>query len=336
MDGGPWRLTVVTSPDECNLACTMCATHAPEVRAAGRVPFPPRRLSLAQVSEALAGAPATLAEVIPSTRGEPLLWDGLAELAGICRRRGLRLNVTTNGTWPGAGAEAWARALVPACSDVKVSWAAAAPEIDRALLGGRDPGRALEGLRTLLRVRDEVERAAGHHCGVSLQVAVREENVEDLPALVRLAATEGVDRVKLNHLQVRFPSLRGSSLAATRGGIERWNRAVAACRDAVASAPRRGGGRLEVTPLAELPPGGDRPPAGDCPFVGREAWLEVDGRFLPCPSPAAREGALGAFGRLGEVTFAEAWTGPAWRGLAAGWRDRAPCRDCPFRRPGGA
>ncbi|MCX5731051.1 MAG: hypothetical protein NTY18_06810 [Deltaproteobacteria bacterium] len=35
-----WRITYVTNPDECNLACPMCATH-PEVARASRPAGPP-------------------------------------------------------------------------------------------------------------------------------------------------------------------------------------------------------------------------------------------------------------------------------------------------------
>jgi MoaA/NifB/PqqE/SkfB family radical SAM enzyme len=337
METLPRRLTVVTNPDECNLACSMCATHAPEARLAraGR-PAPPRRLSLRQVTAALEGAPPSLAEVIPSTRGEPLLWGGLPGLVDACAARGLRLNVTTNGTFPGSGAEWWARRLVPACRDVKVSWEGASPELDRSLMGGRDPRRALADLRTLLAVRDEVAAAGAPRCSVSLQVAARGENLDELPALVRLAAAEGLDRVKVNHLQVHFPSLEPASLRGSPEAARRWNDAVRASRVAAEESPRRGGGRVVLQNFLELPEDGARPAPGDCPFVGREAWLEVDGRFLPCPAPAARRGALGDFGSLAEGTLADAWAGEAWTGLREGWRDRAPCRDCSFRRPGGA
>jgi len=337
MDRGPWRLTVVTNPDECNLACSMCATHAPEARLArGTRPGPPRRLSLRQVVTALEGAPPSVVELIPSTRGEPLLWAGLPGLADACRARGLRLNVTTNGTFPGVGAEWWARRLLPACRDVKISWEGASAELDRALMGGRDPRRARADLRTVVAVRDELAGTGHPRCGVSLQVAARQENLDELSELVRLAAEEGLDRVKVNHLQVHFPSLEPSALRGSAEAARRWNEAVRDVRLAAEASPRRGGGTVALEGLAELPEDGSRPPPGDCPFVGREAWLEVDGRFLPCPSPAARAGALGDLGSLDDGTLAEAWAGEAWASLRTGWRDRAPCRDCSFRRPGGA
>src|SRR5512142_2181963 len=111
---GPWRLTLITSPDDCTLACDMCACGL--ARAQGRRP-PPRRMDPAlavAVLQERRGSP--LREVIPSTRGEPLLWEGLDALLAACGRLGLLVNVTTNGTFPGRGAEAWGEALLPLAS----------------------------------------------------------------------------------------------------------------------------------------------------------------------------------------------------------------------------
>jgi MoaA/NifB/PqqE/SkfB family radical SAM enzyme len=328
----PWRVTFLTNPDECNLRCPMCATHSEEARASSVV-TPPRRLALHDVIQAIDSLVPPPNEVIPSTRGEPLLWDGLPELAEACGARGISLNVTTNGSFPGRGAEGWARILCPVSSDVKISWGAASPWLDAELIGGRNPVRALSDLRTFVRIRDQVAAAGGNRCGVSLQVAARAENVAELPALVRLAAAEGLDRVKVNHLQLHFPSLRASSLQRSPETVRVWNEAVRASLDTAATIPRRGGGEVVLRGFEELPENGDAPRA-DCRFVGREAWVEVDGTYLPCPAPAARAGELGPLGSLRDGTLAEAWDAPAWRSVGAGWRELAPCRDCAFRPPG--
>ena len=330
----PWRVTFVTNPDECNLRCPMCATHSDEARTT-RPAGPPRRLALADVIRSLDSLSPPPREVVPSTRGEPLLWDGLPGLAEACAARGISLNVTTNGSFPGRGAEGWARILCPVSSDVKVSWGAATPWLDSELIGGRSPARALADLRAFVRVRDEVAAAGGNRCRVSLQVAARAENVGELPDLVRLAASEGLDRVKVNHLQLHFPSLTASSLRHSPQAVRRWNEAVRTAHDVAATTTRRGGGEVVLQGFEELPETG-APQKGECPFAGREAWVEVDGAYLPCPSPAARAGRLGHLGSLRESTLAAAWGAPPWRGVGDGWAALAPCQDCAFRTPGGA
>jgi len=207
--------------------------------------------------------------------------------------------------------------------------------VGREDLLGRDSVRALADLRTFVRVRDETAAAGGNRCGVSLQVAARVENVAELPALVRLAAAEGLDRVKVNHLQLHFPSLEVSSLRRSPDAVRRWNETVRAAHDTATTTPRPGGDEVALRGLVELPEKGGAP-LWDCPFAGREAWVEVDGAYLPCPAPAARDGRLGHLGSIREGTIEAAWSAPAWRAIGDGWRVLAPCRDCAFRSPGGA
>jgi MoaA/NifB/PqqE/SkfB family radical SAM enzyme len=330
--GGPWRVTLVTNPDDCNLACAMCEDGgAPHRRGA------PRRMALALAERVLresAGGP--LAEVIPSTRGEPLLWSGLDALVDLCAALGLALNVTTNGTFPGRGAARWAERLLPVASDVKISWNGATARTAEALMSGLRFEEAKEGVRALVVARDARARAGGRRCRVSFQVTAQEANVDELPAIVSLAAALGVDRVKVNQLQVRSPALAGSSLRRDVPAIRRWNAAAAAALAAAREA-RLAGRELvleNVGPLAEDPAA--PAPRGPCRFVGREAWIHPDGRFAPCPHPAALRGDLGEFGSVAGCTLGEIWTSAPLRALVAGYEAHRICRSCPLRRPGGA
>ncbi len=49
-------------------------------------------------------------EMIPSTMGEPLLYDYFEEILDLCREHGVKLNLTTNGTFPRLGAPGVGRA----------------------------------------------------------------------------------------------------------------------------------------------------------------------------------------------------------------------------------
>jgi hypothetical protein len=166
---------------------------------------------------------------------------------------------------------------------------------------------------------------------LSFQVTAQAANVAELPAIVALAGALGVDRVKVNQLQPRFPHLADRALSATPAGIARWNAAVAEAREVAAAA----GVRLQD---AEPWPG-DGPPRGapgPCPFAGREAWVHADGAFAPCPHPAALGGALGAFGRVQGAGVGAIWDGAALAALVRGIDANPVCRACPLRRPGGA
>jgi MoaA/NifB/PqqE/SkfB family radical SAM enzyme len=277
-----------------------------------------------------------LREVIPSTLGEPLLWDGLDALCDACAAAGVHLNVTTNGTWPARGGRAWGERLAPVASDVKVSWNGAGPASAQAIMTGLDFAAAVEGVRGFVAARDQVAARTGHRCRLSFQVTAQDGNVDELGALVDLAAALSVDRVKVNQLQARVPALEPLALPASQAGRDRWNRAVSAMREGAARAAAAGR-PIELQNAWPLPPLGSPPaPPGPCPFVGREAWVLHDGRFAPCPHPAAWRGELGDFGLVGERSLEAIWGGAPLARLTATHEDHPTCRACPLRRPGGA
>jgi MoaA/NifB/PqqE/SkfB family radical SAM enzyme len=335
--GGPWRLTLVTNPDDCNLACDMC--ECGQARAAGLARLsPPRRmdpaLALGALGQLRGGA---LREVIPSTMGEPLLWSGLEPLLEACEAQRLRLNLTTGGAWPGRGARAWGERLYPLASDVKVSWNGATPATAERLMAGLDFAAAVEGVRQVAAARDGAAARSGVRGRLSFQVTAQVGNVDELPGMVRLAAELGVDRVKVNQLQVRAPHLEARALTRTAAGLARWNGAAAEAR-AVAAELRLASGAapalqgcepLDVDPAAPAP-------LGPCPFVGREAWLLHDGRLAPCPHPAAWRGELGDFGSAATSPLRELWFSKAFRTFTERHEEHPTCAACPFRRPGGA
>ena len=45
--------------------------------------------------------------------GEPLLYQGFEGIISICREFNIKLNLTTNGTFPRKTAAEWARLIVP-------------------------------------------------------------------------------------------------------------------------------------------------------------------------------------------------------------------------------
>lgn len=297
-----------------------------------------RRLSAEKVLAVLDERQGSaLREVIPSTTGEPLLWEGLDALVDRCAVAGLALNLTTNGTWPGRGPARWATRLLPVVSDLKISWNGSTPATAAAIMAGIDLSRAIDDLRAVIAQRDRVADWTDQRPSISFQVTAQEGNVAELGDIVRLAAHLGVDRVKVNHLQVRFPSLAQLSLRRNRLSVARWNHAVAQMKAAAAETTTPDGRHVKLVNAVELPPDpAVRLPAGPCPFLGQEAWVLVDGRYAPCPHPAAVRRELGEFGSIDDRPLAAFWGGAPLATLAAGYERHPVCADCNFRRPGGA
>ena len=155
---GPWRITFDTNPDDCNLHCIMCEDHSPfsttqpDRRRDGR---PRRRMDIDLIRRVLTESMGTpLREIIPSTMGEPLLYRHFDEILDLCAEYGVKLNLTTNGTFPGRGVEEWAERIVPVTSDVKVSWNGATGVTQESVMLGSSWDRVLENVRTFIRVRD--------------------------------------------------------------------------------------------------------------------------------------------------------------------------------------
>jgi glycosyltransferase involved in cell wall biosynthesis/MoaA/NifB/PqqE/SkfB family radical SAM enzyme len=338
---GPWRITFDTNPDSCNLQCVMCEEHSPhsrlqilrkeEGRSRRLMPF---ELIERVVSEA---SPHGLREIIPSTMGEPLLYPHFEGILELCHRYGVKLNLTTNGTFPRLGAAAWAERLVPVTSDVKISWNGATEETHETIMLGSRWEQAVENVREFIAVRDTHSAAGGNRCRVTFQLTFLEANVHELADIVRLAVRFGVDRVKGHHLWAHFDEIREQSMRRNPAAIERWNRAVLAAREAAAERPLPSGRYILLENVFLLEDGAaeDLAPGGPCPFLGQEAWVSAMGRFDPCCAPDVQRRTLGEFGELGQMSLMRIWEGEAYRELVSTYRNRTLCLGCNMRKRAG-
>lgn len=337
---GPWRITFDTNPDDCNLACVMCEEHSnysEKKRLRMLDHRPHRRMEIAVIRRVVSEmVPRGLREIIPSTMGEPLLYERFEEIVQVCKDFGVRLNLTTNGTWPHRGPTRWAELLCPIASDVKVSWNGATPAAQESIMRGSALERHTEDLRSFLRVRDQVARSSGNRCRVTLQCTFMESNLHELPAIVRLAADLGADRVKGHHLWVHFGQMVNEDLRRNRDSRCRWNQTVQLCNQVVENHRRPEGARVQLDNFLALPEEGGpfSPPDWECPFLGREAWVNHASRFDPCCAPDRERTALGSFGFVDEDGGLSAiWQGPAYRSLVESYRNRPLCQTCTMRRP---
>jgi len=240
-NAGPWRITFDTNPDTCNLKCIMCEEHSEhsllqlQRKKEGRE----RRVMPFEMIEKVIfeAAPHGLREIIPSTMGEPLLYDQFEGIIELCQRYGVKLNLTTNGTFPRLGAAEWARRIVPVTSDVKISWNGATKATQEAIMVGSKWENVLENARTFIAIRDAHAAAGGNRCRVTFQLTFLESNVHELADMVRLAIDLGVDRVKGHHLWAHFDAIRDQSMRRNADSIGRWNAAVLEARDVAAQKP---------------------------------------------------------------------------------------------------
>lgn len=336
---GPWRITFDTNPDTCNLHCVMCEEHSAHSvlqikrKEEGR---PPRLMPFELLERVIAdAAPHGLREIIPSTMGEPLLYEHFERIVDLCVRYGVKLNLTTNGTFPRLGVNAWAERIVPVTSDVKISWNGATKATQESVMVGVRWEKVLENVRSFIEVRDRFAASGGNRCRVTFQLTFLESNVAELADIVRLAVGLGVDRVKGHHLWAHFDAIKDQSMRRNQDAIRRWNVAVLAAQAAAAERTLPSGRHilLENISLLDETATEDLAPGGPCPFLGQEAWVSALGRFDPCCAPDAERRTLGEFGNLHERGLMEIWNGESYRELLSTYRNRKLCLGCNMRKP---
>lgn len=336
---GPWRITFDTNPDDCNLHCIMCEDHSPysstqtDRRKAGR---PKRRMGIDLIRQVMEESGGTgLREIIPSTMGEPLLYRHFDEILDLCAEYGVKLNLTTNGTFPQRGARAWAERIVPVTSDVKVSWNGATKATHENVMLGSTWETVLENVRAFIGVRDTHASRGGNRCRVTFQLTFMEINVSDLSGIVKLAADLGVDRVKGHHLWVHFNQMRRQSMRRNPEAIARWNATVDAAYEAADRHRLPSGERVLLENIFRLDEhdGGDIAPDGECPFLGQEAWVASDGRYNPCCAPDVLRRTLGYFGNVNDTSLYDIWKSVEYRDLQANYMRNSLCRGCNMRKP---
>ncbi len=335
---GPWRITFDTNPDDCNLRCLMCEEHSPythhqnERRNAGR---PPRRMSVETIRRVVASASLYgLREIIPSTMGEPLLYEGFEDILSLCAEYGILLNLTTNGTFPRLGAKAWAERIVPITSDIKISWNGSSKTTQERIMMGSRWERHIDNVRAFIAVRDKHAADGGNYCQVTFQLTFMEANFEELSDIVRLAIDLGVDRVKGHHLWVHCAEMANQSMLRNPDAIRRWNKAVQEAQRVSSERTLQNGKHIllkNIYPLVEDNIA-NLTQAGPCPFLGQEAWISADGRFHPCCAPDDLRRSLGSFGSVCEQDFIAIWHGEYYKRLVATYRNRTLCLQCIMRK----
>ena len=336
---GPWRITFDTNPDDCNLSCIMCEDHSPfshTRRERISADISKRRMPIHLIKKILAEAKGTpLREIIPSTMGEPLVYKYFEDIIALCYQYQVKLNLTTNGTFPRKSMEEWANLLVPITSDVKISWNGASKAVQEKIMLGSQWEKVLDNLKAFIAIRNAYAKQGRNYCQVTLQLTFLETNVHELADIVQLGIDLGVNRIKGHHLWAHFTEIQSLSMRRNPEAIARWNQAVTQAQ-AVARSRRLPDGKLiklENIVFLDEQAQNDLAPGGLCPFLGQEAWIATDGRFSPCCAPDKERRQLGDFGSLAHKTMNEIWYSSLYRTLCQNYLQHDVCKGCNMRKP---
>jgi len=336
-----WRATLDTNPDFCNLNCIMCEDHSPygddriTRKNQGRIRPTMDVILLERIIREV--AVLGFKEIIPSTMGEPLLYPHFDTFLDLCHELGLKLNLTTNGTFPASSkhqnVEYWAKRIVPIGSDVKISWNGASSDVQKNIMLGADLDQHISNAKRFIAVRDEMSDI--NYCSLTMQLTFMRVNLEEIPTMVRLASELGFDRVKGHQLWTHFPELKAQSLRNETQYAKRWNEIVDQCEDIVGECNASINRQIQLDNFLRLDLNDldDISPTGTCPFLNREIWVDPTGRFNVCCAPDKERRALGEFGNLNNTTVKHIIEGEDYQQLVDNYRERPLCKGCNMRRP---
>ncbi|HSQ41864.1 MAG TPA: radical SAM protein [Fibrobacteraceae bacterium] len=316
------RLTLL-SHSACNLACSMCPVHGQRL-----IPlFSP--MPFQQVASILRQARLLgVEEIIPTTWGEPFLDPDFPQLLRLVAELGLRINITTNGSFPFGSLPEWGVLLFPVVSDIKFSVNALDAEVASAIMPGLIAQQQQSHVAEYANLRNLYSKTSSR---ISLQIIVQRRNLYELPKLLRWAAELGLDRVKIHPLWIHHPSMECESLFHNSQGRSLWDAQLPELKRIAQQGSFVLQGALPSTELCAAP---EESP-NLCPFLGHELWIAPDGNVRVCCHPRQGEAGFPHFGNVSQKPLGEIWGSKTYWDFVQNQRERAFCRSCCFRLSGG-
>ena len=220
----PWRITFDTNPDQCNIDCIMCEEHSKYNLNKGKI----NRVMDFEIIEQVIENTVNygLKEIIPSTMGEPLLYKSFIDLIKLVKRYNLKINLTTNGTFPLLGVERWAKIILPIASDVKISINGAFQETNESIMEGINFKNQVSNIKNFVKFRDKIRKEGKNYPTITFQATFMKRNLKELPELLRMAIKMDIDRFKGHHLWITHPELENECLKHDLDTIKQWNQIV--------------------------------------------------------------------------------------------------------------
>jgi len=335
-----WRITIDTNPEDCNLKCVMCEEHSPY---SDFIPtlyketgVKRRRMKFETVEDIFQQAEELgVKEIIPSTMGEPLLYKEFDKIFALSEKSGIKINLTTNGTFPKKTVVEWAKLIVPNTTDVKISWNGATEETSKKVMIGIDFNKSVENVKEFVKYRDEYFAETGYFCRVTFQLTFMQNNMHELAEIIKLAASLGVDRVKGHQLWAHFDEIKDLSMKATSESVEQWNEYVEQAYQAQEEFRKPNGEKVileNIIPIHENEVN-ELPEEYECPFLTKELWISATGKISPCCAPDNLRKSLGDFGNISEKSIEEVLKSQQYVDLVKNYKCKPLCKTCNMRKP---
>lgn len=312
------RFVQIEPVGQCNLACRMCPVSLREDGRADRVALMP----LPRFRRLLDQFPA-ITELHLQGIGEPLMHPRFFELVALAHARGIEVSTNSNLTL--MSARRATECVASGLSRLHVSIDAATPACYETIRVGARFGRLMRGLERVL----EACARSGSGPRIEFVAVLMRMNIDELPALVELAARLGVPALSVQQLAhdcaedtlpARYSSLRSFIAAQAPGPADAP--AIAAAFDAARAAAARTGVALRLPAVAN---GGKR----GCDWPRRGAYLSYRGDAMPCCMVATPDRIN--FGNMAVSGVERVWGNSAYQAFRHSLDSAEPpeiCRGC--------
>jgi len=335
-----WRITLDTNPEDCNFHCIMCEEHSKysnfkqtlfEKTRVKRRLMPKEWLEPLFIEAKELG----VKEIIPSTMGEPLLYEHFETILELCKKYDIKLNLTTNGSFLRKKIETWAKLIVPITSDIKISWNGATKETNEKIMQGCNFENQLENVKSLIDFRDKYFEHTAYYCRITFQLTFMQNNMHELGDIIKLASELGIDRIKGHHLWTHFEEIEHLSFKSSEENITDWNKLIEKAFRAQEKYRKPNGDKIileNIFPLS-VKQKKEIPKNFECPFLEKELWISATGKISPCCAPDELRDSLGDFGYYPETSISEVLKSEDYLHLVKNYLSKDLCKTCNMRKP---
>lgn len=335
-----FRITIDTNPEDCNLNCIMCEEHSPYSKYIDdlykQTGSRKRRMPVEWLDKIINQASNLgTSEIIPSTMGEPLIYKAIERIYDLAKEKGIKINLTTNGTFPRKTVKEWADIIIPYTSDVKISWNGSTKGTSEKVMKGIDFEKVLNNVKEFVSYRDQYFIESGVYCRITFQLTFMQNNMHELADIVKLAASLNIDRIKGHHLWDHFNEIKHLSMKYDETGIKKWNQFV---NDACSAADKYRRPNGEKVILENIVPIEEKvsksvPENYNCPFLNKELWISATGKISPCCAPDKLRDTLGDFGNIQTQSISDVLKSDAYQNLVRSYKTNELCKTCNMRKP---
>ena len=335
-----WRITLDTNPEDCNFHCIMCEEHSKysdfKQRLFEKTGIKRRLMPESWLENIFKEAKELgVKEIIPSTMGEPLLYKHFERILELCKKYDIKLNLTTNGSFPGKKIEEWAKLIIPITSDIKISINGATKQTSESIMEGSNFDKQLANVKALVKYRNEYFEQTGYYCRITFQLTFMQNNMHELVDIVKLAARLDIDRIKGHHLWTHFKEIENLSFKYSKESIAKWNKLVEKAKEAQEIYRKPNGEKIifeNIYPL-DFEESKEVPDEYECPFLKKELWISATGKISPCCAPDELRDTLGDFGTYPETKLKDVITSDIYLDLCENYKQKPLCKTCNMRVP---